>query len=104
MDSYQVFSSFVSIILATGIYGLVHSLLASLKAKEMAAAWMGKSGFKWYRLAYNIFAFISLLPVLALAIILPDRPIYDVPSPWSALLIFLQLIAAGISIVASVQT
>lgn len=97
-------SSFFYIIIATGIYGLVHSLLASLKAKEMAAAWMGKSGFKWYRLAYNIFAFISLLPVLALAIILPDRPIYDIPSPWQYLLILLQLIGAGISFVSSFET
>jgi methanethiol S-methyltransferase len=97
-------SSFLTIIFTTGIYGLVHSLLASIKAKEMAAAWMGNSGFKWYRLAYNIFAFISLLPVLALAIILPDRPIYDVPNPWQYLLIILQLIGAGISLVASFET
>jgi methanethiol S-methyltransferase len=96
-------TSFLSIILATGLYGLVHSLLASLKAKEMAAVWLG-AGFKWYRLAYNIFATISLLPVLALAIIMPDKPIYDIPSPWNALLILLQLVGAGISCIAAFQT
>jgi methanethiol S-methyltransferase len=96
-------SSFLIILFATGIYGLIHSLLASLKVKELAAAWLG-AGYKWYRLIYNIFATISLLPVLALAIILPDKPIYDLPSPWHAVMLILQLIGAGISFFAAAKT
>ena len=97
-------SSFLLIVIAFGIYGIIHSLLASFKAKDLAEAWLGSVGRKWFRLAYNIFAFISLLPILALAVILPDRSIYIVPSPWSMLLILLQLFGAGIMVVAVAQT
>ncbi len=96
-------SSFLIILFATGIYGLIHSLLASLKAKALAKIWLG-TGYKWYRLAYNILASISLLPVLALVIILPDHPIYDIPSPWHLILILIQLIGAGFSFIGVVQT
>jgi protein-S-isoprenylcysteine O-methyltransferase Ste14 len=82
---------------------MVHSMLASLKAKEMASFWLGP-GYKWYRLSYNIFAFITLLPVLALAVILPDKLVYNVPSPWSGLMILLQLAGAVISFIAARQT
>jgi len=97
-------SSFLFIIFAVGIYGLVHSWLASIKVKQWALDWIGPSRFRWYRLAYNVFSFISLLPVLALAVVLPDRPIFNLPSPWSSVGVLLQLIGAGISIYASVQT
>jgi protein-S-isoprenylcysteine O-methyltransferase Ste14 len=97
-------SSFIIIVLAFGIYGIIHSLLASIKAKELAAAWMGTSGFRWYRLAYNIFAFIALLPVLALAVVLPDKLIYQVPAPWNYLLMILQTTGAVVALYAVVQT
>jgi methanethiol S-methyltransferase len=97
-------SSFLLIVIAFGVYGLVHSLLASFKAKEMAQTWLGWAGHRWYRLAYNIFATLSLLPVLALAVILPDRGIYTVPPPWSGLFILLQLAGVGIAFFAVAQT
>jgi methanethiol S-methyltransferase len=98
-----VITSFFIIVFVTGIYGFVHSLLASLKARELAAVWMGPA-FKWYRMAYNIFAFITLLPVLALAVTLPDRPIYDLALPWNGFMIIFQLTGAAISYFAAVQT
>lgn len=97
-------SSFLLIVIAFGVYGLVHSLLASFKVKDLAEAWLGPAGRKGYRLAYNIFAAVSLLPVLALAVILPDRAIYAVPSPWSLVLILLQLVGAAIMVIAVSQT
>jgi methanethiol S-methyltransferase len=96
--------SFLLIVIAFGVYGLIHSLLASFKAKDMAQAWLGLAGHRWYRLAYNIFATLSLLPVLALAVILPDRGIYTIPSPWSGLFILLQLVGVGIAFFAVAQT
>jgi protein-S-isoprenylcysteine O-methyltransferase Ste14 len=99
-----VIKSFLLIFFAFALYGVIHSLLASRKAKEVAEIFMGQSGFRWYRLAYNVFSFISLLPVLALAVILPDSPIYEVPFPWDIPLLLLQLAGAVFSIAASVQT
>ncbi|MEI8132836.1 MAG: isoprenylcysteine carboxylmethyltransferase family protein [Leptolinea sp.] len=97
-------SSFLLIVIAFGVYGIVHSLLASFKAKDLAEAWLGPVGRKWFRMAYNIFATISLLPVLALAVILPDRAFYNVLSPWSVILFLMQLVGVGISIFAVAQT
>jgi protein-S-isoprenylcysteine O-methyltransferase Ste14 len=97
-------SSFIIIVFAFAIYGVVHSLLASFKAKELAETWFGPGGRRWYRMSYNIFAFVSLLPILALAVVLPDRSIYLVPSPWSYLLVILQLLGASIAVYAVIQT
>lgn len=96
-------TSVLLILLITGIYGLLHSLLASLKAKEMASVLLGQY-FKWYRLFYNIFAVISLLPVLALAVILPDRPIYVIPFPWNVPILILQLAGLVFATAAVFQT
>lgn len=95
--------SIILIMFVVGIYGLVHSLLAGRRAKEAAAVWLG-SKIKWYRLGYNIFAAISLLPVLALAITLPDRLLYTITSPWNGLMFLLQLAGAGISLFGARQT
>jgi len=103
MNTIQAILNLILILLATASYGLVHSLLASSGAKKLAAAWMGPA-YNWYRVAYNIFAFISLLPVLALAVILPDSVIYNAPFPWDIPLVLLQLIGAGFSFAASMQT
>jgi methanethiol S-methyltransferase len=96
--------SFLLIFLAVSLYSLLHSFLASRTVKNAAEVFMGHPGFRWYRLSYNIFAFISLGPVLALAIVLPDRPIYDITVPWDIPLLFLQLAGACFSFAAAVQT
>jgi protein-S-isoprenylcysteine O-methyltransferase Ste14 len=81
------------------LYGLVHSFLASLWFKERIHAWLGDVASRWYRLAYNLFAVISLLPVLALPAVLPDRRLYVIPSPWLYLSIAGQLLA-GVALAA----
>ena len=81
------------ILLAVLVYGLVHSLLASLGAKALARRWLGPQVERFYRLAYNLFAFLSLLPVLALPAFLPDRLIYVIPLPWSLLTLGIQALA-----------
>lgn len=103
MTTIQAISNLFLILSATAVYGLVHSLLASSGVKKLAAAWMGHA-YRWYRLAYNIVAFISLMPVLALAIILPDRSIYNITPPWDVPLLVLQLAGAGFSIAAAWKT
>ena len=95
MSIYPVIS-FVLILAAMSLYGLVHSLLASLAVK----AWMQRSLGEWakrtYRLTYNLFAIISLLPVLALPALLPDQRIYVIPFPLALVTLALQ----GLAVVA----
>lgn len=70
------------VFLAVGLYGLLHSILASLWAKARTRQAFGYASERWYRLAYNLFAVLSLLPVLALPVLLPDRELYRLPAPW----------------------
>jgi protein-S-isoprenylcysteine O-methyltransferase Ste14 len=90
------------VFVAFSLYGLVHSLLASLTMK----AWITRS-FKntldpYYRLIYSIFGALSLLPVLALTVFLPDRKLYTIPDPWILLTLTLQA-AAGFGALATLR-
>lgn len=104
MNFWQILGSTFFILLATGFYGLVHSLLASRQAKNLVESWWSSEGVRWYRMSYNIFAFITLLPLLALAVILPDSLIYSLPSPWDGLMVIIQLMGAVLAFVAARQT
>ena len=92
------------IIIATVVYAGVHSLLASLGIKSWVRQRYGPGIEKWYRLAYNIFAVISGLPILALLYLLPDQSLYQVPFPWILLTVLGQLVGAVIIVVGILQT
>ncbi len=92
------------LVLSIAGYGLVHSWLASRQAKSLAAQLLGRTAGRVYRLAYNIFSIISLLPVLALAALLPDHPLYTIPLPWAFFAIFIQLLAALTLLIGLLQT
>ncbi|MCC6956181.1 MAG: isoprenylcysteine carboxylmethyltransferase family protein [Anaerolineales bacterium] len=64
-------------------YGWVHSWMASLAFKEHMRRRLGSAFFdRYYRLVFNIFSVVTLLPLLALTGVLPDRLLYRVPFPW----------------------
>jgi protein-S-isoprenylcysteine O-methyltransferase Ste14 len=92
------------ILLAVAIYGVVHSWLASIQAKALARRIFGRLAERTYRLAYNGFAVVSLLPVLALPAILPDQPLYTIPFPWVLLTIVLQVLAILALFIGLLQT
>ncbi len=75
-------ASFLWILLAMGVYGALHSLLASYTVKRWACRTGGEAARRGYRLAYNIFVAITFLPVLALVALLPDAPLYAFPGAW----------------------
>jgi methanethiol S-methyltransferase len=75
------------------VYGVVHSLLASLEVKGWARGWLGPGVERWYRLAYNFSGVVTFLPVLGLAALLPDRQLYSVTAPWAYLMVAGQLLA-----------
>lgn len=81
------------ILIAVLIYGFIHSLLASLGVKAQLKAWFGDGTDRWYRLAYNVFAVISLLPILALPFLLDDMFLYRIPPPWFYFTSAIQVIA-----------
>jgi len=89
---------------AVGAWGLVHSLLASIGAKEKIQHRFGAGIMRLYRLGYNIFAVLSFLPVLWLMLVLPDRPLYSVPAPWSYLMLAGQGLAGLLLLVGVLQT
>jgi protein-S-isoprenylcysteine O-methyltransferase Ste14 len=90
------------LLLALAIWGVIHSFLASHTAKDLFRLRVGRMDF--YRLAYNVFAGISFLPILYLMATLPNQLVYEVPSPWNLAMLGGQLIAALLLLVAFLQT
>jgi methanethiol S-methyltransferase len=90
------------LLLALAIWGVVHSFLASHLAKDLFRLRVG--GMDFYRLAYNIFSAISFLPILYLMATLPNKMVYEVPSPWNLVMFGGQLISALLLLVAFLQT
>ena len=70
-------------------------MLASNRVKEYAESIFGGWGRRGYRIFYNIFALVTLMPVFYLAKAFPDQPIYQIPYPW----VIVSTIVQGISLV-----
>ena len=96
--------SVVWILLAGLIYAVLHSLTASLWAKARVRQLLGPASDRWYRLVYNLFAGLSLLPLLALVAWLPDETLYQIPFPWLILTGLGQLVGLGIVLAGLLQT
>lgn len=68
------------ILLAFGLYAVLHSLLAGAGVKDWATRRLGAGAVqRCYRLFFNMVGVVSLLPVLALAAWLPDGLLYRLP-------------------------
>ena len=94
----------ILLVLAVLAWGVVHSLTASLGAKEWARRNLGERSMRYYRFAYNVFSVISFLPILWLMVALPDRVLYQIPAPWVYLSLAGQLFAVVILVVGVLQT
>ena len=92
------------LIIAIAAWGMVHSLLASLRFKEFLRRACGDGFMRLYRLFYNLFAVVSFVPVLYLMVALPDQTLYQVPPPWSYLMRAAQGFSLLLLIVAVLQT
>ncbi|NJN97398.1 MAG: hypothetical protein HC875_26605 [Anaerolineales bacterium] len=86
------------------LYGVLHSVLASLALKAWARRVFGPGVERWYRLIYNIIAVITLLPLVPLLAWLPGPILYVVPSPWRWLMVGGQLLALAALGVSLLQT
>jgi len=94
----------VWLFLSVLLWGSVHSLLASLKAKELFQGWFGTKIMRFYRLVYNAFAGLSFLPVMALLVLTKSRTLYVVPLPWSVLMILGEILAVAGLVIGFLQT
>jgi len=74
------------LILAIVLCGTAHSLLASTGIKDLLRHAFGNGFMKFYRLLYNIYAVISILPVYYLMVTLPDRNLYQISAPYNYLM------------------
>ena len=46
------------------IWALLHSITASRRTKAVVRGWIGDRAYEgWYRLFYNVFSFVTILPV-----------------------------------------
>jgi len=82
--------SVLLILAAATLYGGLHSLLASRAVKGALEPKLGRA----YRLVYNVIAGVTLLPLLAMVPLLPDRLLYRIPAPWSWGMVAVQAMAA----------
>lgn len=92
------------LIFATVLWGVVHSLLASIGFKNFLRRILGNRFMNFYRLLYNIFALVSILPILYLMVSLPDKTLYQAPVPWSYLMRAGQALSALFLFIAVLQT
>lgn len=92
------------LILAIVIWGVVHSILASIVVKEFFRRVCGAGFMKLYRLGYNVFAVLSFIPVTYLLFALPNKPLYAVPMPWSLIMFLGQAAAAALLLIVLLQT
>lgn len=86
------------------LYGLLHSWLASLTVKQKVEDWFGPQARRGYRLFYNLFAIVTLLPFFAIQAMLPNPKLYTIPSPWRWLMVTGQLVALVGAVISLWQT
>lgn len=92
------------LILAILVWGIVHSVTASLGFKDFLRRSLGDGFMRFYRLLYNVFSVVSFAPILYLTVALPDRDLYQAPPPMSYLMLAGQGLSALLLLVAVLQT
>ncbi|PWH15941.1 MAG: hypothetical protein DDG60_04965 [Anaerolineae bacterium] len=70
------------LVLASILWGVVHSVLASHTVKAAARRAFGPLADRLYRFSYNLFSLASFLPILVMLFTFPDQMLYSIPEPW----------------------
>src|SRR6266508_4815530 len=92
------------LIITIALWGIVHSVLASMGFKNFLRGALRHGFMKFYRLLYNLFVVISIIPVLYLMVSLSYSRLYQVPAPWKYLMLAGQGISALFLFVTILQT
>lgn len=85
--------------IAVGLYGALHSLLATPRVKAAAHHTFGLTATRYYRIAYNILGGLTFLPVLVIVARFPGNTLYQIPWPWSVISLMGQFAATILLIV-----
>ncbi len=83
------------IISAVAFWGFFHSFNSSFAVKEFARRALGDDFMKFYRLAFNVVAVLTFLPIPLLLFVLPSRLLYRVPPPFGQVMIAGQVFFAA---------
>lgn len=100
---YEIEGSIYTLI-AVGIYGGFHSLLASSQVKATFVDRLGTRASRGYRLGYNVISVVTLLPVLAIPALIPGDRLYQLSGTLLTIAIVGQLIAIITLIIGLAQT
>lgn len=92
------------VFLAMAGWGVFHSWLASFSAKRLVRKVFGTKIDRYYRLLFVATAVITLLPVLAMVVLLPSRMLWTIPTPWIFLTLVLQFLALVALVATTLQT
>ncbi|HKI54494.1 MAG TPA: isoprenylcysteine carboxylmethyltransferase family protein [Anaerolineales bacterium] len=92
------------LILVIVVWGVVHSIMASLGFKNLLQRTFGDGVMRFYRLLYNVFSALSFFPILYMMVVLPNRDLYQVSSPWNYLMLVGQGLSVLMLIIAVLQT
>ncbi len=63
-------------------WAVLHSWLAALSTKVLARDIFGQGVDRFYRLGFVVIAILTLLPSLAMVVLLPSQVLWRIPSPW----------------------
>ncbi len=88
------------------VWAVVHSITADARVKDWVRQRLGERAHAGlYRLGYNLFAFLTILPVLwVLWAQVPDRLLWQIPAPWDWLALAMQLVGLVGLVIALLQT
>lgn len=99
----SMLSSALILFAAAIVYALVHSLLAARFFKTWGRRHLPAFD-RWWRLAYNVLAAVTLLPVLWLLATLPDRLLYAIDPPIELLMRLGQILSMVALVMAVLQS
>jgi len=100
----QILHNAVVIFTATGFYGFLHSVAASLTVKKWVRCKLGEWAHHRYRLAYNAFFTALLVPLLKITASLPDKVLYVLHPPWLYVMLAIQTLGLAIAADATFRT
>ena len=86
------------------LWSFLHSVLASLKFKSFVKRKFGILIDRYYRLFYNLFAAISISPIMGMIMFFPGKQIYKITLPWMVVTLIIQIIAFIVIGLAAKQT
>ena len=92
------------LIIAITLWGVTHSITASLGFKELLLRELGSGFMRFYRLLYNAFSVVSFVPILYMMVAFPNQDLYQVPPPLSYVLLAGQGISVLLLFIAVLQT